>query len=174
MFVICNVNCNVNLICQRKQDSPRTARMRIKDEKTKEEMKLYADQQRHSKTSKIEEGNVVLVRNQRQGKLQAPFQSTPYRVIRKKGSMITAQRGDRQVTRNSSHFKKINSKTRPAESDHGESDESLFEEISGQHLTTQFDDETPVISNEQPLRRSSRNKGPPRYLSDYVWTRFIV
>ena len=154
---------------ERKQDSPRTARMRIKDEKTKEEMKLYADQQRHSKTSKIEEGNVVLVRNQRQGKLQAPFQSTPYRVIRKKGSMITAQRGDRQVTRNSSHFKKINSKTRP-ESDHGESDESLFKEISGQHLTTQLDDETPVISNEQPLRRSSRNKGPPRYLSDYVWT----
>ena len=75
---------------ERRQDSPTAAGMRIKDEKTKEEMKLYADQQRHSKTSKIVEGNVVLVRNQRQGKLQAPFQSTPYRVIRKKGSLITA------------------------------------------------------------------------------------
>ena len=32
---------------ERKQDSLRTARMRKKDEKTKEEMKLYADQQRH-------------------------------------------------------------------------------------------------------------------------------
>ena len=74
------------------------------------------------------------------------------------------------MTRNSSHFKKINSKTRSAESDHRESDESLFEEISGQQLTTQYDDETPVISNEQTLRRSSRNKGSPRYLSDYVWT----
>ena len=75
---------------ERKEDSLRTAGMRIMDEKTKEEIKLYADQQRHSKTSKIEEGNVVLVRNQRQGILQAPFQSTPYRVIRKKGSLITA------------------------------------------------------------------------------------
>ena len=65
---------------ERRQDSPTAAGMRINDEKTKEEMKLYADQQRHSKTSKIVEGNVVLVRNQRQGKLQAPFQSTPYRV----------------------------------------------------------------------------------------------
>ena len=76
--------------------------------------------------------------------------------------MITVQRGDGQVTRNSSHFKKINSKIRPAESDHCESDKSLFEEISGQQLTTQYDDEKSVISYEKPLRRSSRNKGPPR------------
>ena len=69
---------------ERRQDSPTAAGMRINDEKTKEEMKLYADKQRHSKTSKIVEGNVVLVRNQRQGKLQAPFQSTPYRVKGKK------------------------------------------------------------------------------------------
>ena len=160
---------------KRKQDLPRRASIRTRDEKMKEKMKLYADKERHSKSSKLEEGNVVLVRNQKRGKLQAPFQPTPYRVTRKKGSMITAQRGDHQVTRNSSHFKKVNLKIRPAESDHetGESsgDESLFEKCSGQHTTsTQSNNEIPVTSNEQVLRRSSRSRVPPGYLSDYVWT----
>ena len=63
----------------------RTTDMRARDDKAKEDMKLYADQQKHSKSSKIEEGNVVLVRNQKQGKLQVPFQPIPYKVIRKKG-----------------------------------------------------------------------------------------
>ena len=68
--------------------------------------------------------------------------------------------------------------TRPAERDH-ESDnnlddeslfESLFEEASEQHTTTQLTNEIPVVSTEQLLGRSSRDREPPKHLSDYVWT----
>ena len=39
--------------------------------------------------------------------------------------MITAQRGDHQVTRNSSHFKNINLESRPAENNHKIGTESV-------------------------------------------------
>jgi hypothetical protein len=61
-----------------------TGDFRVRDETAKNERKLYADRQRRSKSSNIEEGNAVLVRNKKRGKLQTPFQPTPYEVIKKR------------------------------------------------------------------------------------------
>ena len=65
----------------------------------------YADKKAYVKPSKLKEGDSVLLKNPR------PFNSTPYQptpliITRKKGTMITAQQVQQQVTRNSSFSKK--------------------------------------------------------------------
>jgi hypothetical protein len=45
------------------------------NETAKNEMKLYADRQRRSKSSKIEEGNAVLVRNKKKASCKHHFTS---------------------------------------------------------------------------------------------------
>jgi hypothetical protein len=156
------------------KESQKNDDVRIQDGKAKNEMKTYADQQRHSKPSKIEEGNAVLVRSQKRGKLQTPFQPAPYRVLKKKGSMITAQRGAHRVTRNSSHFKKVNVETR-SDCDQFENiefsdDESICDDAE-QASTIPSNTETEEIENgDQMLRRSSRVRMPPKHLTDYAWT----
>ena len=147
---------------------------RVQDEKAKKEMKMYADQRRSSKPSKIEEGDDVLVQSQKRGKLQTPFQPTPYKVIKKKGSMITAQRGSHQVTRNSSHFKKVNvgRKLECGQDKTNEySDDELMrkdDELMRKDDISTFNNE--IVNDEQVLRRSSRVRVPPKPLADYVWT----
>ena len=81
------------------------ASVRQRNTAQKQKMKEYADKKAYVQPSKFKEGDAVLLKNPR------PFNSTPYKPIpliitRKKGTMITAQRGQQQVTRNSSFFKK--------------------------------------------------------------------
>ena len=40
-------------------------------------------------------------------KFSTKFYARPYKVTRKKGAMITAERNDHTITRNFSHFKKL-------------------------------------------------------------------
>ena len=73
-------------------------------------MKKYADMSRNVSTHDIQSGDTVLVKEPRRNKLSStPFEATPYIVETVKGSMITARRTTdrRRVTRNSSHYKKI-------------------------------------------------------------------
>ena len=53
----------------------------------------------------MREGDVVLIRQQKTGKLVTPFDPKPYRVIAVKGTMVTVQRHGHVVTRNQSFFK---------------------------------------------------------------------
>ena len=70
------------------------------DKDAKMKMKRYADRKRHAKSRAIVPGNAVLVRQRKRDKLTSPFDHRPYTVIQKKGTLITAQRGDRNITRN--------------------------------------------------------------------------
>ena len=81
------------------------------DKEAKMKMKRYADRKRHAKSRAIVPGTAVLVRQRKRDKLTSPFDHRPYTVIQKKGTMITAQRGDRNITRNSSHFKPVKLET---------------------------------------------------------------
>ena len=49
----------------------------------------------------------MLVENDVKGKLQPPYDPRPLVIVEKKGSMLTAAKEDKTVTRNSSHFKLI-------------------------------------------------------------------
>ena len=55
----------------------------------------------------VEIGDLVLVRQKRKNKFSTRFDPRPYRVVRVKGTMITACRDGHYVTRNISFYKKL-------------------------------------------------------------------
>ena len=71
--------------------------------------KQYADRRkRHSKPSTIDVGDTVLVRQEKLNKLTTKFNQTPYTVINRKGSEVTARNRNNHIVRsNVSHFKKF-------------------------------------------------------------------
>ena len=84
--------------------------IRDADDIAKARMKLYADNRCHAKPCTFAK-DAVLVRQPKMNKLTPTYNTGPYRITHKKGSMITASRPDHAVTRNSSHFKRIPSQT---------------------------------------------------------------
>ncbi len=90
------------------EDDPASATVRVRDSEQKRKMKEYADRARYVKPCDLQIGDSVLVKtpfNLVKGNL--PYETTPLVVTQKKGSMITASDEGRQVTRNSSFFKRI-------------------------------------------------------------------
>jgi len=65
---------------------------------------------RHAATQHgLEVGDTVLVKQNAVNKYSIPFNPEPLKIVEVKGTMITGKRDDQgQVTRNASHFKKIN------------------------------------------------------------------
>jgi len=76
-----------------------------RDEKAKAKMKAYADAKARAAPSEIAVGDLVLARQRKQSKLSTPFDPRPFRVIRKKGTMVTACRSGKYITHNASYFK---------------------------------------------------------------------
>uniref|UniRef100_A0AAY5KA75 Gypsy retrotransposon integrase-like protein 1 n=1 Tax=Esox lucius TaxID=8010 RepID=A0AAY5KA75_ESOLU len=77
------------------------------DHVAKQRMKRYADLRNRAKESSIKTGDVVLCRQLSTGMLSTPYEIKPYKVIKVKGSMVTASRSGRCITRNSSFFKRL-------------------------------------------------------------------
>ena len=66
--------------------------------------KSHADTRRNAKHSQISVGDTVLVKQDRTNKLYSRFSKTPYTVVERKGTMITAENADNhRITRNISH-----------------------------------------------------------------------
>eukprot|EP00794_Sanderia_malayensis_P004986 gene4986-5644_t len=78
-----------------------------RDADAKEKMKQNADGNNLAKESMISVGDLVIVKQRKQNKFSTKFNPNPYTVIAKKGTMITAESQNHQITRNISHFKKI-------------------------------------------------------------------
>ena len=77
------------------------------DRGSKEKMKQYADASLNTKPSDLRPDDVVLLRNRRETKLTPAFDPQPYTIIGRKGSVISAKRGERVITRNSAFFKPV-------------------------------------------------------------------
>ena len=77
------------------------------DREAKLKMKRYADASHRSKPSNLQLDDRVLLRNTRENKLTPAFDPQPYTVVGRKGSMISAKRGERVITRNTSFFKHV-------------------------------------------------------------------
>ena len=144
--------------------------IRENDQEAKLKMKMYAD--RRSKPCMIETGDAVVVKQPKENKLTTPFNPKPYKVLSRKGSMITAQRGSHKITRNSSHFKPIivelENEEETGESENEESSSSDSEretelEDSYKEVKAEMKPEPPKL-----IRRSSRFGKQPIYLGDYV------
>ena len=81
--------------------------VREADQKAKEKMKESADTKRRARPSDIQIGQTVLVRQRKHNKFSTRFDSRPFKVTRKSGTMITAYRGGKYITRNISLFKAV-------------------------------------------------------------------
>ena len=76
--------------------------MRQRDANQKTKMKEYADQRRHATPSDINPGDIVLVKQPKHNKTTTPYDSSPYVVTERKGTLVTAKRNEKEITRNSS------------------------------------------------------------------------
>ena len=113
-------------------------------------MKTHFENKRCVKPSQFKVGDSVLVKQEKKDKLTTPFNPQPLKIKEKKGSMITATDGQNKIiTRNSSHFKKVG--------------ESIMNEEEIEEILDGNNSDTP----DTTLRRSSRERRPPKYLDDY-------
>ena len=87
-------------------------------------MKAYADT---ITPSKIAVGDLVLAHQRKQNKLSTPYDPRFFWGIRKRGTMITACQNGKYITRNVSHFKKVNSKLTNTNVDDDEQDDKIFD-----------------------------------------------
>ena len=148
-----------------------------KDASSKKLMKDYADSKAYVKTSEIEVGDVVIVKqNPSYKKSDPPYRSTPYRVIQKRGSMVTAARGQQQVTRNSSFFKAVSDRE-VVDENVQDPDEDLFDDLGGgANDPPDIPHALPILQNAAPINqpqvavrdRPQRDRRPPTRLKDYV------
>lgn len=104
----------------------------------------------------------MLVKQPKQDKFSTPFDPKPFEIIEKKGNMITAKQEDKSLTRNSSHFKKVN--ISPPKS-HNKSNENRNTDRPENHTSTKDNSRN---SDAENSTRSTRIKKPPEYLKDYV------
>ena len=81
--------------------------MRQSDDFMKEKMRKYADSRIGDHQQYLDVGDNVLIPDRRKGSIEPRYSTEPHEVVHIKGSMITAKRGDRSLTRNVSFFKRI-------------------------------------------------------------------
>ena len=117
-------------------------------------MKTYADAKVRAKTSTIKIGDTVLARQRKHNKFSTRFDPLPFRVVRMKGTMVTACHNGKYITRNVSHFKVVDPEFQGE--DEGEEDDDLVP-ISNSNSTSNASDAN-VNPPQNELRRSTRNR----------------
>jgi hypothetical protein len=140
--------------------------LRAKDHMEKEKMKKYADQKSYVKPCELRVGDNVLIKNVGVSKSQGPYDSQPLTIVEKKGSMVTAKRGEKCITRNSSFFK-------PSPQPPNQASDSDTDETDGNVVK---EPEPPDVQMNPPINESNagiptrpkRNVRLPEKYSDYV------
>ena len=138
------------------------------DRRVKDKMKEYADKKRRAQKSNLKIGDTVLVRQRKQNKFSTRFDSKPWEVVRKKGTMVTACRDGKYITRSISQFKVIDSSLK--EPDQGEDEDD--EDLNTDDIVA-TPPNPPVQQRPNPpaqLRRSQRSKNPPHRYGTVVYT----
>ena len=140
-----------------KAQSSMHSRVSQNDERAKQRMCIHADRLRHTKQSSLQPGDQVLIKQKKLTKLTPPFSPRPYEVTEKKGSMVTARRGNHQVVRNSSHFKAVKGvpSTLRADAD-GSPEEEWFPEPGLHHSPS-----SPALQPRSPFPQEPRH--PPQH-----------
>ena len=128
------------------------------DQKAKRKMKESADTKRRARTSSIAIGQTVLVRQRKENKFSTWFDTWPFKVVRKSGTMVTTYRNRKYITRNISLFKAVDKRMRKENEEKDElddlsDDEDIPDENETRQLTANADCEPPAVNAP---RRSTR------------------
>ena len=119
------------------------------DARKKEQMKCCADNIRGAKESSFKPSDTVLLKQPKENKFSAPYNPEPFVVEKRKGTMITAKNDSNMVTRNSSQFKVISTK-------------------SAVHDGKEVQPKVAKPSIEEQKERPKRNAGRPARFADYL------
>ena len=125
-------------------------------------MKQYADKKRRAKVSDISPGDTVFVRQRRENKVTPYINPEPLTVESRKGSMITARRGPFKITRNVSHFKRL--ETTPFRAMPADDDDTLDnDDDDGQKPSEDDNDKVDPLKSclRQPDTRPHRTRRLP-------------
>ena len=134
------------------RNKKKDATVRSKDENAKTKMKQYADQRRRARDTVIQVGDTVLLRQKKYSKFATKFDPSPFKVTRKKGTMITALRNEKYVTRNASLFKKVTLRPFQGEEEDSDDDRDDDENRSNQ---TQSSENIATSPRRYPVRNRS-------------------
>ncbi len=105
--------CVPEINTYRREDSE----IRDRDSEKKGKGKRYADAKRNAKESEIVPGDKVLLKQNRNNKLDTPFSSDKYTVIDKNGNSVVERADDgTECRRNITHMKKMNERSPQTES----------------------------------------------------------
>ena len=141
--------------------------MRSRDARAK--MKPYSDKKAYVKPNNLQVGDPELLKDTTIKQSATPFEPVFLTVVLRKGSMISAKRGNRVVTRNSGFFKQSHRHCAPAEEEdvsltdtcpvkpdtHRQTDTPTFQHAHNSPIHHPQNTQTPV--NPTP-RRSTREK----------------
>ena len=135
--------------------------LRAKDAAQKAKMKSYADS-KQTKSSTINVGDTVLVRQERRNKTTPPFDPlVPYVVERRKGTQVTARRPGHLISRNVSFFKQIPKRSPSLENEeNGDHDDTLPDgyEQRDMHQTEQGTNQMgPEVTQRRCLKSHKRD-----------------
>lgn len=130
-------------------------------------MKLNADRSQQAKNSTLQIGDMVLLRQKKISKLTTKFDPHPFKIIRIKGTMITARRNEKYITRNASLFKpvKVDSVEQAKIDENGDEDD-LSSESNGNQID--HNPNFPQNNANQTRRYPMRERRPlQRYIEHY-------
>ena len=129
-------------------------------------MKQNADERRRAKPLNLDIGDIVLVRQRKRNKFTTRFDPRPFEVVRNKGTMVTACRDGRYITRNISQFKVIDPSFKEPSSEDNDSidDDNLSNDISVEAPVP-----PPVPAANPVVRRSIRKRNAPERYETLVF-----
>ena len=142
---------------------------RENEEKTQKYQKNYIDKRRNAKESDISVGDTVLVKQQYKNKFSSRFDKTPYTVILRKGTMITAENDTRRITRNVSHFKKFKARVDRQE----EFDSDVEQDLNRGDNPAEQEHENAHEHGNNTRRQSTRARTQPVRYGDPIPSRLI-
>ena len=117
-----------------------------------------------ARPSKLKVGDTVLIRQRKQNKFCTQFDPLAFKVVRKRGTMITASRNLKHITRNPSHFKVIDlSLDDDQQATDGEEDK-----LNTAPLKVEAPIHRPPPINPPALKRSTHNRSPPQRFGQFV------
>ena len=137
---------------------PYDEELRDKDAMNKCKNKMYIDEKRGAKESDLETGSKVLVKKERQSKMDTPFVPVPYKLADKHGNSCTVESPEGvQYKRNNTHVKRYQ--------------ESLDDTPEIEDLLPQTTDNEPETEGTLSLpSRPVRERRLPKKFDDFVMT----
>jgi len=121
----------------------------------------YANNRRRATKRMISVGDSVFVQQQQNNKLATCFNKAPYMVVSKKGTQFVAENNNgHRITRNVSHFKKLNTNESCPEPESSDSDEEEY--LTGKtHDHAQEEGQVQRNLEEAQEGRPRRQRRPP-------------